>query len=303
MSRNSVRSKSNLAAWIEISTLLALLLIAQLTFASSGHGSGSASKPWKMMETPASEVPPELENVGITEKLGDKVDLSLPFQNELGQTVTLGQYFDGKRPVLLSVVYYNCPGLCNFHLNGVAQVLKDMDWKLGREFDMVVVSMDHKETPDLATKKKANYLDLVGDAELGKGWHFLVGSAASVKTLTDQLGFGFRWDTLSQQWAHSSAIHVLTPAGVISRYLYGIQFDPKTVRLSLVEASQGKLGTVIDRLILTCFQYNPDTRGYAFYAYNIVRFGAGLAAIALLAFLIPIWRRERSRSLSGGVAS
>lgn len=300
--RTTSLKRGRWGAWAEVALLLSLLFLAQTSFGSNGH-SVDPQRPWRSADTPASQVPPELKDVGITEKLGDQLDLSLPFQNEKGETVTLGSFFDGKRPVLLSIVYYNCPGLCNFHLNGVADVLKNMDWQLGREFDMVVVSMDHTETPDLAAKKKANYIETLGRPEMEKGWHFLVGSEDSVKKLTSQLGFGFGWDEVSKQWAHSAAIHVLTPAGVISRYLYGIQFDPKTVRLSLVEASHGLLGTVIDKLVLTCFQYNPDTRGYAFYAYNIVRYGAGAVAVVLLAFLVPIWWRERRRSFSKGVAS
>lgn len=281
---------------IGLSALLLSLLIATIAFSEE-------KKPWRQHDKPAAEAPPELKDIGITENLGQKLDTSLTFTNEAGQTVALGQYFDGKRPVLLSLVYYNCPGLCNFVLNGATETFSKMDWELGNQFDMVVVSIDPKENAELAQKKKENYLKELKKPGAERGWHFLTGSEENIKKLAAQVGFAYKWDEATEQWAHSAALYALSPDARIMRYLYGISYEPKTVRLSLVEASEGKAGSVIDKLILQCFQYNPNTRGYAFYAYNIVRAGGAIVGIFIAAILLPIWVRERRRSKAQGVVS
>ncbi|MCB0342193.1 MAG: SCO family protein [Pseudobdellovibrionaceae bacterium] len=243
----------------------------------------------------ASDVPRELENVGVTEKLGAQLNLSLPFVDDRGESVTLSQYFTGDKPVLLTMVYYGCPSLCNFHLNGLIEVFKKMKMKPGQDFRFVAVSMDHNEDDFLASEKKTNYLKEMGLTEDEPGWHFLTGSEANVKVLADQLGFGFRWDAAQQQYAHSSVAYVMTPAGVISRYLYGIQFSPETLRLSLVEASEGSIASVVDRLILFCFQFNPAKNKYTIYAYNVVRAGGVMIILVLAIFLVPFWFREKKQ--------
>lgn len=248
-------------------------------------------------------LPHQLEDVGITEKLGGQVDLDLPFLNEAGERVTLGDYFRRGKPVMLSLAYYSCPNLCNYHLNGVKDALRDMNWTTGTEFEYVVVSIDPKETPQLAADKKANYMKAYGRVGAEKGWHFLVGDEASVKALADQVGFKYRWDEQGQQWAHSAAAIVLTPSGEISRYLFGIMFDAQTMRLSLVEASRGMVGSVIDRLILYCFHYDPKASKYTLYAMNVMRGGAILVVLVIAAFLLPFWFRQRrqGQSLQGEV--
>ncbi len=238
-------------------------------------------------------LPHQLEGVGITEKLGARVDMGLVFTNEAGEKVTLGDYFRRGKPVMLSLAYYSCPNLCNYHLNGVKDALREMNWTLGKEFEYVVVSIDPAETPKLAAEKKANYLKAYGRVGAENGWHFLVGEEASVRALADQVGFQYRWDEESRQWAHSAAAIILTPSGDISRYLFGIHFEPQTMRLSLVEAGQGNVGSLVDKLILYCFHYDPKASKYTLYAMNVMRGGAALVVLVLLAFMTPFWLRQR----------
>lgn len=248
-------------------------------------------------------LPQQLENVGITENLGGKVDLNLAFTNEAGERVALGDYFRRGKPVMLSLAYYSCPNLCNYHLNGVKDALRNMNWTTGTEFEYVVVSIDSKETPKLAADKKANYVKAYGRPGAEKGWHFLVGDEASIQALAQQVGFKYSWDEKGQQWAHSAAAIVLTPAGEISRYLFGIVFDAQTMRLSLVEAGQGNVGSLVDRLILYCFHYDPKASKYTLYAMNVMRGGAILVVLVIFAFLLPFWLRQRRQggSLQGEV--
>jgi protein SCO1/2 len=255
--------------------------------------SAAAYDPSAPRDLLAHETPRELEGVGVEEYLGRKIDLSLPFQNQAGEAVTLGQVIKGDKPVILTVVYYDCPSLCNYHLNGLLEVMQKMSWTTGEQFDLVAVSMDHKETSEVAAPKLQAYLKEYDRAGSEKGWHFLTGSEESVKSLTDQIGFSFRWDENIQQFAHSAVAYVLTPSGQISRYLYGIQFDPQTVRMSLLEASEGKIGSVIDQIILFCFQFDPSKNKYTLYAFNIMRIGAVVMILIMTALLLPTWLRER----------
>lgn len=237
------------------------------------------------------------EGIGIDEHLGESVDLNLEFNNEKGEAVPLSTYFQSGKPVLLAMIYFNCPSLCNFQLNGVTETLKDLEWTTGEKFEFVVVSIEPKETPEMAIKKKQAYLDLYGREDGAKGWHFLTGKQENITKLAKQVGFKYKWVETRKEYAHTAASYVITPEGKISRYLYGIAFTPKTLRLSLVEASEGKIGTAMDKFLLYCFRYDPEKRGYAFYAFNIMRAGAGLAVVILAAFLVPYWIRQRKQQL------
>ncbi len=282
---------------MKISFFASTLVLSVLVLVQGGvTHADQGNTPWRPTAKPAGEVPAALEDVGITEHLGETIDLTLPFKNEAGESVQLGKYFSGKKPVLLSLVYYGCPGLCNFHLNGVTETLKGLDWSLGKEFDMVVISIDPSEGPEMAKGKKESHVTELGRPHAAEGWHFLTGTQESITKIASQVGFKYHWDKLSKQWAHTSAMYVISPQGKLSRYLYGIQFEPKTVRLSLVEASEGKTGTVMDHLILYCFQYDPNKKTYAFYAYNIVRAGGGALGLLIIALLVPTWLRERRKS-------
>lgn len=251
------------------------------------------------------EIPTKLEGVGITEKLGEKVNLDLPFKDESGAAVSLRKYTSTGKPVLLSLAYYSCPSLCNFHLNGLLDAFKGIKKPIGDEFQVVVVSIEPKETPALAAAKKASYIEAYGRPEGADGWHFLTGSESSIREITKQVGFGYAWDEEQKQWSHAAAAMVLTPEGVVSRYLYGIVFQPQTVRLSMIEASSGKIGTIVDRLVLFCFHYDPKASKYTLMAFNVMRGGAVLAVVVMTAFLAPFWfrsRREEQRLRASGPA-
>ena len=237
------------------------------------------------------------EGIGIDEKLGDKVDANLEFKNEKGESVKLGDYFSKGKPVMLAMIYFNCPSLCNFQLNGIVDTLKNLEWTTGEKFEFVVVSIEPTETPELAAKKKKAYLKAYGRDAGAEGWHFLTGKQEAITKLADQVGFRYKWVESRKEYAHTAATYIITPDHQISRYLYGIGFTPKTLRLSLVEASNGKIGNAVDKFLLYCFQYDPEKRGYAFYAFNIMRAGAGAAVLVLLAFLVPFWLRQRKQRL------
>ncbi|MCB0347924.1 MAG: SCO family protein [Bdellovibrionales bacterium] len=244
----------------------------------------------------ANETREELKDVGIEEKLGANLDLSLTFRNEEGVEVPLSSYFKKGKPVLLTLVYYNCPSLCNFHLNGLNDVFKQIDgWTIGDQYDVVSVSIDPSEGAEVAKKKKAAYVKAYGKLEADKGWHFLTGKQENITEIAKEVGFKYKFVEETGEFAHTAAAYVITPEGKISRYLYGIGFSPKVLRLSLIEASNGSIGTIVDKFILYCFQYDPNKKNYAFYAYNVMRAGAGVSAIILMSFLSFFWLRNRRK--------
>jgi protein SCO1 len=242
----------------------------------------------------AEPLPAELANVGIDEHLGAQLPLDMTFTTHEGKTTKLGDYFDGVHPVILTLNYYKCPMLCGLMLNGLADTLKELEWTAGREFRVVTVSFDPLETPQLAALKRQNYLQYYGRPDAGGGWSFLVGRQASVDALLHATGFRVAWNDQRNEWMHVAAPILCTPDGRISRYLYGIAFEPKTLRLSLVEASEGKIGSTVDRVLLFCYHY--DGQGYSIAAMNVARAGAGLTLVIVVAFLASLWRRERRRA-------
>ena len=243
----------------------------------------------------AKDTPKELQGIGIDEKLGAKIDLSLKFKNDDGKEVTLGSFFDGKHPLIISPVYFSCPGLCNFHLNGLTDALKLMpvEWSVGDKFQILSVSFDSKETPDLAIKKKETYMKVYGREGAQSGWHFLTADASAIQALTSSLGFKFRWDETAKEWAHASAAVIITPDGKISRYLPGISFDPKDLKLALNEATEGKIGSVVDHLVLYCFKYDPHQSKYTLAAFNVMKLGGAVMVLVMVLWLLPIYIRSR----------
>lgn len=243
----------------------------------------------------ADEKATELEGVGLDEKLGGKIDLSLKVKDDNGQEVALGTFFDGKHPVIISPVYFSCPGLCNFHLNGLTDALKLMDkgWSVGSKYKILSVSFDSKETPDLAAKKKQTYMKLYDREGADKGWHFITADETTVQALTGSLGFKFKWDEASQEWAHASAAVIVTPSGTISRYLPGIMFNPQDIKLALNEAAEGKIGSVVDSLVLYCFKYDPHQSKYTLAAFNIMKLGGAVMVLVMVLWLLPIYIRSR----------
>lgn len=243
----------------------------------------------------ASDAAKELEGIGIDEKLGGKIDLTLKVKNDDGQETTLGAFFDGKHPVIISPVYFSCPGLCNFHLNGLTDGLKMMDkeWTVGNRYKILALSFDSKETPDLAAKKKETYMKLYEREGAEKGWHFLTADESTVQAITQSLGFKFRWDEKAQEWAHASAAVIVTPDGTISRYLPGILFDPKDIKLALTEAADGKIGSFVDHLVLYCFKYDPQQSKYTLAAFNLMKLGGAVMVMLMVLWLLPIYIRSR----------
>jgi protein SCO1/2 len=240
-------------------------------------------------------LPKDLEGVGITEHAGARLPLDLEFKDEDGKTVNLAQYFNGDRPVILTLGYYRCPMLCTLVLNSLVDGLKDLPWTPGQEFEIVTVSIDPTETPTLAKLKKQNYLEEYGRAGAAGGWHFLTGREESIRKLADAVGFGYRYVEERGQYAHPAAIFVVTPDGRMAKYLYGVLYQPKTLRLALAEAGQGKIGTTTDQLLLYCFHYDAQEGRYVLAATNIMRFGGATTAVVVGLWLAVSWRRGARR--------
>ncbi len=240
----------------------------------------------------ADQVPAGLDDVGIEEHLDAKLPLDLEFVDENGATVSLGDFFDGDRPVILTLNYYRCPMLCGLQLNGVVDGLEEMDWTPGVEFEMVTVSINPLETPDLAKAKKQNYLKRYQRPAAARGWHFLTGREDNINRLAETVGFGYRYDPEVDQYAHAAAIFICTPDGRVARYLYGIEYPAKRLKLALMEASEGEIGGALDQLIMYCYHYDPSSRRYAPVAMNIMRVGGGASALALVLVLGGLWFRE-----------
>jgi len=237
-------------------------------------------------------LPKPLENARVTERLGAAVDLNLTFVAEDGRIVRLGDYFKKDRPVLLDLVYYSCPMLCNLVLNAQTSAMRELAWTPGSEYEVVTISIDPGETHDLARAKKASYL--ASYERPTSGWHFLTDHDGNVKRLAEQVGFGYAYDETIRQYAHQAAIMMLTPEGRVARYLYGINFQPRDLRLALTEAAKGKLTLSLDRLLLFCYHYDPTARSYVPFATNFMRAGGLLVVLVLGGFLWRMWRRERA---------
>lgn len=239
--------------------------------------------------------PSVLREIGFDQRLGENVPLEIAFRDEQGRTVRLGDFF-GRRPVVLSLNYYGCPMLCTVSLNGLASALNVLTYSAGREFEVVTVSFDPKETPDLAARKKETYLERYKRPGAAEGWHFLTGDASSIDRLVRAVGFKYAWDADTKQFAHPAGIVVLTPQGTISRYLFGIEYAPKDLRFAVIESSEGRIGTPVDQLVLACYQYDPMTGRYGAAIMRIVRTAGALTVLALGCFVILMLRRDSARA-------
>ena len=236
--------------------------------------------------------PPALRDVGIDPKLNHQVPLDLTFRDEAGRAVRLGEYFTGK-PVVLSLVYYRCPMLCNLVLNGELRSFRQVPLALGKDFQAITVSFDPKETPDLAAAKKATYAGGYNRPGAQEAWHFLTGSPEAIRALADAVGFRYAWDDRTGQWAHASVVMTLTPSGRVSRYQYGVEYSKNDMRLGLVEASANKIGSVTDQILLFCYHYDPSKGKYTFAVMNALRVGGSAIVLALGMFIFANVRRER----------
>jgi len=243
-------------------------------------------------QTAADGRPPFLRDLGFDQRLGEMLPLDAVLRDEQGNEVRLGDYF-GEKPVVLSLVYYECPMLCTLSLNGLVSAMDVLSFDAGDEYEVVTISFEAKETPELARAKKASYVERYGRDGAAGAWHFLTGDEDQIRRVTEAVGFRYAWDDETQQYAHPSGILVITPEGRIARYLYGIEYAPKDLRLALVEASEEKIGSPVDQLLLFCYQYDPTTGRYGAVAMNMVRAGGVLTVLALGGFWVVMWRRER----------
>jgi protein SCO1/2 len=239
----------------------------------------------------SSGLPKQLQNVGFEPQLNAQLPLDLTFRDESGRDVQLRQYF-GHKPVLLALVYYGCPMLCNQVEQGVVGSLKMLSFNAARDYEVVFVSFDARETPDMAAKKKAAALAHYGRPETASGWHFLTGKEEQIHALTSAANFRYSFDEKNDLFAHASGIMLITPDGRISRYFYGVEYPSRDVRLGLVDASAGKIGTPIDHLLLFCFHYDPETARYSATILKIIRLGGILTIFSIVAGILIFRRRD-----------
>jgi protein SCO1/2 len=244
-------------------------------------------------------VPKQLARVGVQEKLDAALPLSLVFKDDAGRDVTLGSYFRPGHPVVLTLNYYRCPMLCTLELNGLVNGMKGLAWTPGDEFTVVTVSIDPRETSELAHAKKRSYLEDLGRPSAEAGWHFLTGSQASIDALTQAVGFSSEYDKETDQYAHAAVVMLATPEGRVGRYLYGVVFEPATLKLGLLEASKGKIGSTWERFILYCYHYDADRGRYALAARSIMRAGGALTVLVLGCVVGGFWLRDRRHRLVG----
>ena len=243
----------------------------------------------------------ELTDIGVDEKLGEVIPLSLVFQDETGRDVQLAEYFDGERPVVLTMTYHDCPMLCNLILDGFTAALRDFSWTPRDEYEVVSVSFAADETSEVAARQKRRYIADLGKEEAAAGWHFLTGDEASIQQLADAIGFRFKWIEDRQDYAHPAVVTFLSGEGMVSRYLYGLSYPERHLRNALVEASEGKIGTTLDRVLLYCFQFDPEANSYVLHAVNLMKLGGLLTVIVIGSFLLVFWRRERGRKIEGPI--
>lgn len=238
-------------------------------------------------------LPGALQGVGIDQKLDQQIPLNLVFRDESGRQVPLSTYFQSKKPVLIAPVYYRCPMLCTQILSGLASCLKAVSFDPGKDFEVVAVSFDPKDTPESAESKRQMYLHRYGRPNTVNGWHFLTGDENNIKALMDSIGYHYKYDPKTDQYAHASGIMLATPDGRLSRYFYGVEYSPRDLRLGLVEAAKNNIGSPVDQILLFCYHYDPATGKYGAVAMNLVRAaGAGFVLIGG-AFLLIVLRRER----------
>ena len=266
------------------------IAVRALTFLALSISSWGQGMTQGVMSPPANVRPPGLKNVGIEQHLNEQIPPELAFRDETGKAVRLGDYF-GHKPMILNLVYYRCPMLCGEVLSGLESALRVLKFDVGKEFDVLTVSFDAHETPEMASAKKAEYIKRYGRAGAGQGWHFLTGPQQSIDALTRAAGFQYQYDPKTQQFAHATAILVLTPEGRIAQYYYGVEYAPKDLRLGLIQASQNKIGTVVDQVLLYCYHYDPTTGKYGAVITRVLQLSALATLLVLGTFLAVLFRR------------
>jgi protein SCO1/2 len=295
------------SAFLAVLRLKLLISFCIGAFAAFAYGQGQhynsplyAPRTYDPAQTTSNGLPKALQEVGIEQKLNEQLPLDTEFKDENGKTVKLGEYFGKNRPVILALVYYECPMLCNEVLNGLTGSLKGNSLDAGKDFDVVAISFDARENdkPDLAKNKKAGYMRRYERAGTENGWHFLTGTQASIDTITRAVGFKYYWDEKSDQFAHAGGIMIATPEGRLSRYLYGIDYAPIDLKLGLMDSAQGKIGSAVDQLMLYCYHYDPQTGTYGFAILRAMRFAAVLTLLGIGTMFFVFWRRNKKKVLS-----
>jgi len=243
-------------------------------------------------------LPETLKKVGIEQRLGETLPLETVFKDENGREVKLGEYFSNGRPVVLALVYYECPMLCNQVLNGLTGSMKGVTLDAGKDFDVVAISFDARENdkPELAKNKKASYIERYGRPGTEAGFHFLTGTQESIDAVTKTAGFSYEWDEKSKQFAHASAVIIANPNGKLSRYLYGIDYSPKDLKFGIIDSAENKVGSAADQLLLYCYHYDPSTGKYGFAVLRAMRIGgiATILGMGLMGFVF--WRRNKKKT-------
>jgi protein SCO1/2 len=293
------RSTSPLAPAVCTVAALAMAVLAMPAPAAWAQRASAPARP--APEATAGTLPEELEEVGFDQRLGERVPLDLTFREADGSEVRLSELVDDK-PVILSLVYYECPMLCDLTLSGLAQSLKALEMSAGDEFDVVTVSFDPGEGPEVAAAARRRYLPRYGRTEASQGWHFLTGDEAEIRRLADAVGFRYAYDAESDEYAHAAGIVMLTPGGEVSRYFFGTDHPAKDLRLGLVESGDGKIGSAVDRILLYCFHYDPVLGRYSAATMNLVRAGGIATVLALALFIVVMLRRERRSNAPSGDA-
>jgi protein SCO1 len=279
--------------WGSLAAVMLSAVLGTAPVAAQSSAGGSFYEPRDSSQPPSHRLPQLLTEIGLDQKLDAQLPLDLGFVDEAGRAVTLGDYF-GKRPVVLTLVYYECPMLCTQVLNGLASAIGVLQFDVGQEFDIVTVSFDPGETPELARAKKAAYLERYKRPGAAAGWHFLTGSPKSIEALTKAVGFRYAYNASIDQFAHVSGIMVATPAGRLSHYFYGIEYGPRDLRLALIEAGDRKIGSPVDQLLLYCFHYDPKSATYSVAVMRLVR-SAGIATVlAIVAGIVVMRRRDKT---------
>jgi protein SCO1 len=278
------------------------MFVLVAAFAAPAAAGAQGPIPHQEVGHAAHEKPGILSKIGIDQRLNEQLPLGLPFVDETGKDVKLGDFF-GKRPVLLAMVYYECPMLCTQVLNGVTGALKTMNFDVGREFDVVAVSINPREGPGLAAAKKQSYLERYGRPQTADGWHFLTGREENIRALANAVGFRYVYDADTKQYAHGAGVELITPKGVIARYFYGIEYSGRDIRLGIIEASEERIGSPIDSVLLLCFHYDPATGTYGATVMTLVRAGGVLTMIGFAVFLVVAFRRERAAGRQDAVTA
>jgi len=301
----SSRQEAGIARRLVMSCLLlsasCLLSLASCFLAFAQPGMPQPSSPLYGARpesgTVSTGLPKALKNVGLDQRLNEQVPLDAVFKDEQGQEARLGQFFKGK-PVVLSLVYYSCPMLCTQVLNGQLGAFRSVSFNIGEQFEVVTVSFDARETPQLASAKKQTYIKGYNRPSGEAGWHFLTGDEANIKRLAEAVGFRFAWDEQTKQFAHASGVMVLTPEGKLARYFYGIDYPPRDLRLALVEASQNKIGTPVDALMLYCYHYDPVTGKYGVVVMNVMRVAGIVTVILIVGMILVLKKRSPNTTLA-----